>query len=587
MLNKKLKENIKKAFKELFVIELKNEEIKIGTPPDIKMGDVALECFLFAKKVGQSPGDIALKLAGKIEKDEIIEEVQAIGPYVNFKINKQELFGSVYQQIISGTFLTDNLKSKNGEKKKKIMVEYLSPNTNKPLHLGHLRNGSLGMAVSNLLEANGNEVVKANLINDRGVHICKSMLAWKLFSEGETPESTGMKGDHFVGKYYVKFSKESEKNPELEEQAQEMLKKWEEGDEEVLELWNMMNEWVFTGFNESFKTFGFNFDVIYKESKTYKLGKDIIEAGLKKGIFKKEESGAVTFLLPDSFGLDEKGKNKKITVLREDGTSVYVTQDLGTSVYKAEEHSLNESIYVVGSEQEYYFKSLFEILKALEYSWAENNHHLSYGMVYLPDGKMKSREGKVVDADDLVIKVKEMAKKGIREHQETDVIDDIELEERAMKISLGAIKFYLLKVGPTQIIHFNPEESLSFEGFTGPYCQYAYARGAKLLRDAGVRKSEKIEVDFSMLGTNEESQLIQKVLESGDKIKKAGVKFNPSLVAVHIFELAKTFNQFYHSDTILKAEDNIKMARLALVQIFLQTIQTELNLLGIDTLDEM
>ncbi len=594
-------------------------EIELSAPPKVEMGDFAFGCFPLAGILQKSPNEVAEKLVEEInglisdnsEVSDLIESAEAMGPYVNFKLKRGMLFNDVYESIIDDgknkrktekppqSPFTKGEDGKDTEKppqspfkkgednKKKVMVEYLSPNTNKPLHLGHLRNGTLGMAVANILEAGENKVIKANLINDRGVHICKSMLAWKLFGEGETPETTGLKGDHFVGKYYVKFAEEAEKNPELEEQAQGMLQKWEEGDKEVRKLWEMMNKWVFDGFNSSFEAFGFDFDVIYRESETYKLGKDIVKNGLEKGIFKKEKNGAVVFVLPDSFGLDEDGNNKKITVLRKDGTSVYITQDLGTAVLKAEEYNLDQSIYVVGSEQEYYFKSLFEILKALGYPWAKNSYHLSYGMVYLPDGKMKSREGKVVDADDLVIKVKKMAKDGIRERQGDKKIDETELEERALKVALGAIKFYLLKVGPTQIIHFDPEESLSFEGFTGPYCQYAYARGSKLLRDAEVEQEKKMKVDFSVLGSKEELQLIQKILEGDDKIEMAGEKFNPSLIAVHIFELAKTFNQFYHGETILKAENNVKLARLALVQIFLQTIKKELGLLGIEVLEEM
>jgi len=584
MIKEDLKKSIKGVFNDLEVTD--DLDIELIAPPKVEMGDFAFGCFELAKILKKAPIKIAEEIAEKIKNKKnntAIETVQADGPYVNFKIKNKILFGEIYDKII----LNKNIKKVKEGDGKKIMVEYLSPNTNKPLHLGHLRNGSLGMAVSNLLKENNNQVVRANLINDRGIHICKSMLAWKLFGNGETPESTGMKGDHFVGKYYVKYSKEVEKNPELENQAKKMLQKWEEGEEEVLALWEKMNKWVLAGFEKSFQELGFEFDVIYKESETYKFGKDLIKDGLVEGIFQKENNGAVTFVLSDEFGLDKEGNNKKITVLREDGTSVYITQDLGTAVYKTKQYDLDQSVYVVGSEQDYYFKSLFEILKALGYSWAKNNLHLSYGMVYLPDGRMKSREGKVVDADDLVVKIKKLAEKGIIERRGGEIIKEDELDSRAKKIALGAIKFYLLKVNPTQIIHFNPEESLSFEGFTGPYCQYAYARGTKLLRDAKISKENKIEAVFSKLGSVGELRLVQKILESEDKITKAGENFNPSLVAVHIFELAKAFNQFYHDEAILKAEKSIKMARLALVQMFLQTIKKELNLLGIEVLEEM
>lgn len=499
---------------------------------------------------------------------------------MNFKISRQVIFKDLCSNEIS---LVGNDKSQ------KIMVEYLSPNTNKPLHLGHLRNGAIGMAAANILEAIGNNVIKANLVNDRGVHICKSMLAWKLFGNGKTPKGTGMKGDHFVGKYYVRFAQEADSDPALKDQAQEMLKKWEKGEKKTIELWKMMNGWVYDGFNETYEKLGFKFDVFYYESDTYKLGKDIIGKGLKEGIFYEDESKAFVFNLPEIFGLNKDGSYRKVTVLRDDGTSVYITQDLGTATKKVLEHRLHRSIYVVGSEQNYHFKCLFEILRALGYPWARKCQHLSYGMVYLPDGKMKSREGKVVDADNLVFEVEELATQAIKERYSEQELSDKEIETRASKIALGAIKFYLLRVGPKQTIHFDSKESISFEGFTGPYCQYAYARAKKILRDANFSPVfvGADNIDFSVLGSDDELLLAQKMRELPARVKAAADNLNPSLVAIQVFEMAKAFNQFYHNIPVLKTKLEVRKARLAFVQAFAQTIQKGLGLLGIETMEEM
>jgi arginyl-tRNA synthetase len=469
------------------------------------------------------------------------------------------------------------------------MVEYLSPNTNKPLHLGHLRNGALGMSVARLYEATGHWVVKANLINDRGVHICKSMLAWQRWGYESTPESVGKKGDHFVGNWYVRFAQEADRDADLENQVQQMLLLWEAGDRETVDLWKTMNDWVYDGFSRTYENFGLEFDVFYYESNTYKLGKDVIQKGLAAKVFAKDAHGNTVFQLPaKEFGQEKNGEAKKVTVLRPDGTSLYITQDIATSILKIEEHSLNFSIYVVGSEQEYHFKCLFQILADIGYEWAKDCYHLSYGMVYLPEGKMKSREGKIVDADDLIAEIKKLAENEIRQRNPQGTLSDNEVKSRAEKIGIGAVKFYLLRVRPTQSINFDPAESISFDGFTGPYCQYAYARIFGILGKAGSTGLELENVDFAQLGNPEEWQLLQKLIEFPAEVEGATRELNPSRVAVHIFNTAKAFNQFYNKHPVIKAEnDKLVNARLALIKATAVVLKKGLNLLGIAVLENM
>lgn len=589
MLIKDIQKNIKEAAQGAIQEALgeKPKDITLTFPPEIALGDFTLECFSLGKQFKKAPAEIAKIIAGTLNerKNKIIEKAAAAGPYVNIKINTDVLFRAVCGETISQGQSFGNFESK---KSRKVMVEYLSPNTNKPLHLGHLRNGSLGMAIANLFETAGNSVIKASLINDRGIHICKSMLAWQKWGENSTPESEGLKGDHFVGKWYVRYAEEAEKNPELEKEIHAMLKKWEEGDQEILELWRKMNQWVYGGFGQTYANFGLEFDKYYFESENYKLGKDVIDEGLAKKIFKKETDGSVVFHLPEKeFGLDKDGKAKKITLLRADGTSVYITQDLGTALLKMKEFNLDRSIYVVGSEQNYHFKVLFKILKSLSYIWASGIFHLSYGMVYLPEGKMKSREGKVVDADDFISEIIKLAEDGIRERDAENKISKEEAGERARKIAVGAIKFYMLRVNPAQDIYFDPRQSLSLEGFTGPYCQYAFARISNIIKNAP--EMPKIgTIDFSVLVSDEERLIAQKIIQFPDEILKSLEELNPSKIATHIFELAKIFNQFYHLHPVLKAEDEkTKHARLVLIQSVAITLQKGLNLLGIETLERM
>jgi arginyl-tRNA synthetase len=471
-----------------------------------------------------------------------------------------------------------------------VMVEYLSPNTNKPLHLGHMRNGSLGMALSNILKASNFEVIRANLVNDRGVHICKSMLAWLRWGGEETPESTGLKGDHFVGKWYVRYAIEADKDPHLDEEVQEMLQKWEAGDPETIKLWEKMNKWVYDGFAETYQNLGLQFDVFFYESETYKSGKDIITEGISKKVFYQDVKGNVVFDLPEEkFGLNKGGQPKKVTALRSDGTSVYITQDIGTSVLKMNDYDLSRSIYVVGSEQIHHFQCLFEILKKLGYDWAGGLFHLSYGMVYLPEGKMKSREGKVVDADNLIGEVKQLAVEEIRKRYADDKhISEEDIEERAGKVAVGAIKFYLLRVSTSQDIHFDPKESLSFEGFTGPYCQYAYARICGILRNAKKKAENFTQADFSLLGNPEELLLLQKMIQFPFEVEKAANEYSPIKVLSQTYEVAKAFNQFYNAHSVLQAEDEkLVVARLELIKATAVVIKNGLELLGIEVMEKM
>jgi len=562
------------------------EGLELGFPPNIELGHFAVGCFPLAKQFRKSPAHIAKQISDTIIPDDVIEDANAAGPYINITLFADVLFGKICSHII-------NADTKYGDsaigRGKRAMVEYLSPNTNKPLHLGHLRNGALGMAVSNMLEATGHWVVKANLVNDRGVHICKSMLAWQRWGNGSTPDSEGVKGDHFVGNYYVRYAQQVEKEPTLEQEVQQMLQKWEAGDPNTVKLWKKMNGWVYAGFAETYRQFGLRFDTFYYESDTYQLGKDIIQEGLKKHVFTIDQRGNTVFTLPEAeFGRDKNGALKKITVLRPDETSLYISQDIGTAILKINDHNLDYSIYVVGSEQEYHFKCLFLILESLGYRWAKDCYHLSYGMVYLPEGKMKSREGKIVDADDLIVEMKKLAEEEIRQRNPDDRLSQAEISRRSEKIGVGAIKFYLLRVRPAQSINFDPAESISFDGFTGPYCQYAYARIFGILEKSGQKEVDLKTCDFSVLGNPEELQLLQKLIQFPEEIQGAVREYNPAKIAVHMFNTAKAFNQFYNKHPVLRAgNDKLIAARLALIKAVAVVLKKGLNLLGIEVLENM
>ena len=564
----------------------KPEALKLGYPPQVELGDFTVECFPLAKQFRQNPAQIAQAIAAEIEPNESIQSVRAVGPYLNVKIYNHVLFGNVCNEIVQQG---KNLGNTNMGYGQRVMVEYLSPNTNKPLHLGHIRNGVLGMGVSKLLEATGYTVVKANLVNDRGVHICKSMLAWRKWGDGRTPETTATKGDHFVGDWYVRYTQEENKYPNLEQETQAMLRKWESGDPETLKLWKRMNEWVYDGFAETYQKLGLEFDAFYYESQTYKLGKDLIQDGLEKGAFVEAEDGAVIGKLPvDEFGTQKDGTQKVETLLRRDGTSVYITQDLGTAKMKFDEHQLDRSIYVVGSEQNYHFQCLFKLLDMLGFEWAPECYHLSYGMVNLPEGRMKSREGTVIDADDLIEEMFQLAADEIRERNSEGRLSDEEVRKRAFAIGMAAIKFYLLRVRPELTINFDPKESISFDGFTGPYCQYAYARCASILRRAQTQNLASVELDFSLLGNEEELQLIRALIQFPEVVEEAARDLSPARICNHLFIVAQTVNQFYHKHPVLSADTpSLIKARLALINASAAVIKKALALLGIETLEEM
>jgi len=562
------------------------EQLEIGFPPNTEMGHFAVGCFPLAKQFHRSPGEIAGNIAAHLQPDNIILAVSAAGPYINLKIGGNELFGAVCNHIINRD---SDYGSSDLGRNRRAMVEYLAPNTNKPLHLGHLRNGALGMAVANMYQATGHWVIKANLVNDRGVHICKSMLAWQRWGKGKTPQSEGTKGDHFVGQYYVRYAQEAEKDKNLENEIQQMLKKWESGDPETIELWKMMNGWVYDGFAETYRRFGLLFDVFYYESDTYKLGKDIIQQGLEKKALALDQNGNTVFFLPEEeFGRDKNGELKRVTVLRADETALYITQDIGTAILKITDHNLDYSIYVVGSEQEYHFKCLFAMLAALGYEWAKNCYHLSYGMVYLPEGKMKSREGKIVDADDLINEMTKLAQDEIRRRDPAGRLSAEEVNDRAEKIGVGAVKFYLLRVRPNQSINFDPVESISFDGFTGPYCQYAFARISGILEKAKSTAAENQDPDYNLLGNAEEVQLLQKLIEFPAEVQGAVQDLNPAKVAGHIFNTAKAFNQFYNKHPVLQADSRPLIgARLALINATAVVLKKGLGLLGVEVLENM
>ncbi|MBQ2363976.1 MAG: arginine--tRNA ligase [Alistipes sp.] len=478
-----------------------------------------------------------------------------------------------------------------------MMIEYSSPNTNKPLHLGHIRNNLLGYSVATILKANGHNVIKVNLVNDRGIHICKSMLAWQLYGNGETPASSGMKGDHLVGKYYVEFDKhykaeikelvaggmaeeEAKKRAPILLQAQEMLRKWEAKDPEVYGLWQTMNGWVYEGFDVTYKALGVDFDKVYYESQTYLLGKSLVEDGLKKGVFFRKDDNSVWIDL-EADGLDQK------LLLRGDGTSVYMTQDLGTALSRFEENNLDDMVYVVGNEQNYHFQVLKLVLKKLGYDWSDNIFHLSYGMVELPEGKMKSREGTVVDADDLIADMVGTAREMSAELGKLDGVSDEEAAAISEMVGLGALKYFLLKVDPKKTMLFDPRESIDFNGNTGPFIQYTHARIRSILRkaeEAGISSDNYTEATL----LPEEVELIKALNDYPAAVRTAGEQFAPSVIAAYAYELAKQFNGYYHDHSILKEENSaVRSLRLKLATEVARVIRSAMALLGISVPERM
>ena len=579
---------IKKAISQLYKADLESVEFQ-ATRKEFE-GDITVVVFPMLRFVKGNPVQIGQSIG-----EFLIANVEEV---IRFNVVKGFLNLVFSDAYFLNFFKETSDYSKFGKatgEEETIMVEYSSPNTNKPLHLGHIRNILLGYSVAEILKASGKKAYKTQIVNDRGIHICKSMLAWKTYGNGETPESTGLKGDKLVGNYYVKFDQEykkeiaqllaegfSEKEAKLKApsliKAQEMLIKWEAGDEETVSLWKTMNGWVYGGFDKTYASLGVDFDKLYYESNTYLLGKEVIKEGLSKDVFFQKEDGSIWCDLTED-GLDEK------IVQRSDGTAVYMTQDIGTAIQRVKDYpEITGMIYTVGNEQDYHFKVLFLILKKLGYQWAENLFHLSYGMVDLPSGKMKSREGTVVDADDLISDMAQTAKKISEELGKIDDFSEEEKEGLYKTIGLGALKYYILKVDPKKRILFNPEESVDFQGNTGPFIQYTYARIQSILRKAGT----PTEVSNLLVLHPKEKELIKQLQLFPETIQQAGAQYSPALIANYTYELVKSFNSFYQNVSILGTDNNEeKSFRIQLSKAVSDVIKTAFGLLGIEVPERM
>ena len=592
------------AVKELYGQEVAEKMVQLQKTKKEFEGNLTLVVFPFLKISHKKPDETAREIGEYIKQNcEAIADFNAVGGFLNLVIDKKAWLALLNEM---------NQNEKFGEKpvteaSPLVMIEYSSPNTNKPLHLGHVRNNLLGWSLAQIMEANGNRVVKTNIVNDRGIHICKSMLAWLKFGNGETPETSGKKGDHLIGDYYVAFDKHyraevaelkakfvaegmdeeqaekkaKEESPLIKE-AHEMLVKWEQNDPEVRALWKKMNDWVYAGFDETYKALGVGFDKIYYESNTYLVGKKKVEEGLAKGLFFRKDDNSVWADLTDE-GLDQK------LLLRSDGTSVYMTQDIGTAEMRFNDFPIDKMIYVVGNEQNYHFQVLSILLDRLGFKWGKELVHFSYGMVELPNGKMKSREGTVVDADDLIAAMVADAKQTSEELGKFKDMSEEERNEIARIVGLGALKYFILKVDARKNMLFNPEESIDFNGNTGPFIQYTYARIRSILRKA---QAEGISIPATLEGTmplnEKEIELIQKLNEFGAAVEQAGKDYSPSGIANYCYELTKAFNQFYHDYSILGADtEEEKVVRLVLAQNVGKTLKNGMALLGIEVPERM
>ena len=587
LLKRKVSEFILKKY------DLNFNELEVQMTKKDFSGDITIVVFPLVKTLRKSPSEIGNEIGEFLLKEsEYVEEFNLIQGFLNLVIKSQfylEFLNQIFNQDNYG-FIKPSLENST------ILVEFASPNTNKPLHLGHIRNILLGDSISKILEANGKNIHKTQIVNDRGIHICKSIVAWLKFGKNSNPSDLNEKGDFFVGKYYVLFDKVykeeilqlisegndkayAEKNAPIFLDAQSLLIKWESGDKKVIELWKKMNSWVYDGFEKTYNNIGVNFDSYYYESNTYLLGKDIINEGLKNNVFFKKEDGSVWIDLTDD-GLDEK------ILLRSDGTSVYMTQDLGTALLRYKNHpNMDGMIYTVGNEQDYHFKVLFKILKKLGFEWSKNLHHLSYGMVDLPSGKMKSREGTVVDGDDLISEMKLNASNLSKELGKIDEFSNSEKDMLNSTIGLGALKYYILKVDPKKRILFDPSESIDFNGNTGPFIQYAYARIQSLKRKSSF-SLEKINLDFEI--NEKEKDILKQLTQFPISIKAAADNYSPALIANYTFELVKLFNSYYQSITILKVNDKtIKNFRLTLSFKVGEVIKNSMKLLGINVPEKM
>lgn len=570
----------------LNVYQLKDIKLEVQENKTEFEGDFTIVTFPLVKQLKKNPESIGVELGEALTETDLFESFNVVKGFLNVKV-KNQLFVDNFRSV-SKNFST--IEKKNAT----VMVEYSSPNTNKPLHLGHIRNNLLGFSVAQILKEAGYDVIKTQIINDRGIHICKSMLAWEKFGKGETPETTHTKGDKFVGNYYVEFDKnykkeiaelveqgvgeeQAKKDAPVMKEAQKMLLDWENGDETVRALWAEMNSWVYKGFNETYKRLGVDFDQVQYESNTYILGKDLIQAGLAKGVLYQKEDGSVWCDLTDE-GLDQK------LLLRSDGTSVYMTQDLGTAVERFKQNNIQKLIYTVGNEQDYHFQVLFKILKKLGYEWADQLFHLSYGMVELPEGKMKSREGTVVDADDLMQEMYETAKSKAHELGKLENLSEEDKEVSYETVGLGALKYFMLKVDPKKKMLFNPAESIDFNGNTGPFIQYTYARIQSLLSKAGALQSETADIELNQ----SEKELIMQLTNFKTVVAKSAETLSPALVANYVYDLVKAYNSFYQNNPILNQEDeNVKQFRLNISDITAKTIKKSLELLGIGTVNRM
>jgi arginyl-tRNA synthetase len=586
------------AIGQLYNVQLQDKDILVNeTKPEFE-GDYTVVLFAFVKQLKKSPDALGQELGEFLvqQHSDLFIGYNVIKGFLNLNIGDAYWINFLQQQSPNAFYGT---KDKSG---KKVMVEYASPNTNKPLHLGHLRNIFLGWSTAEILKTSGNEVTKTCIVNDRGIHICKSMIAWQLFANGATPESTGIKGDHFVGDYYVKFNdqykkeieelvqsgvtkEEAEKQAPIMKAAQQMLIDWEAGDAEVMELWKKMNSWVYAGFDQTYKTIGSDFHKVYYESNTYLLGKGLVEKGLAKGVFYQKDDGSVWIDLTAD-GLDEK------IVQRRDGTSVYITQDIGLAEQRYEEFKADRNIYVIGDEQNYHMKVLKLICQKLGLPSADGIYHLSYGMVELPTGKMKSREGTVVDADDIVSEMVNIAKQKTEELGKVKDFSEEELKDLYYTIGLGALKFFLLRVDPKKKMIFNPEESIDFHGFTGPFIQYTHARIKSIIRKLTVDGSQLTGETTNALINGEllplEKALIVALEKFPSVIEEAGEELNPSKIAIYVFNLAQIFNSFYTEHSIANAEsEEKKRLRLQLAQLTAQVIKTGMGLLGIRVPERM
>lgn len=594
-IEKIIQQNTKEAIKALYGADIEDKQIQVQNTRKDFEGDLTVVVFPFLRISKKSPEATAQELgAYLVEKTPEVEAFNVIKGFLNLVISN-----SYWLEVLNEGWTNEEYGIRIADESAElVMVEYSSPNTNKPLHLGHIRNNLLGYSISEILKANGKKVVKTNIVNDRGIHICKSMYAWKQWGNGETPESSGMKGDHLVGKYYVEFDKhykaevaelmaQGKTKEEAENEApsivaaRELLRKWEAKDPETIELWKMMNNWVYEGFDITYKNLGVDFDKIYYESETYLVGREEVLRGLEEGIFFRKEDGSVWADL-SAEGLDQK------ILLRSDGTSVYMTQDIGTAKMRFNDYPIDKMVYVVGNEQNYHFQVLAILLDKLGFEWGKDLYHFSYGMVELPNGKMKSREGTVVDADDLMDEMTEVARNMSKELGKLDNLDGEEAERTFRMIALGALKYFILKVDPRKNMMFNPEESIDFNGNTGPFIQYTYARIRSVMRKAAERGIQ-ITPELTVATVSaKEKELMKRLSLFPTVVEEAGENYSPAVIANYCFELVKEFNQFYHDHPILGEEDEaVRNFRLVLAQTVAKVVKRGMGLLGIEMPERM